>query len=130
MAKKKKQMRRFYQGKKEGVVWDPKRNVAYVEFQDRQFLTDDPNKIALLIELGYQEVSLTAKRPPDAGPDNEPEIKGDVPVLPQGMTEEAMLVRQKREALLDQGKGISAGSITGEEPAPKGKKKITRRKPK
>jgi len=94
-------MRRFYRSNLATIVWDPKNNRALVEFVNGQFYTEDQSVAERLVELGYPEIPLDLKEPPDIffKKGESLEVGENVPVLPKGMTEEVAAHKEKQEKI-------------------------------
>jgi len=90
--------RKFYRATLPTIVWNPKEGRALAEFVNGQFETEDDEVAETLKDIGYPEVKLDAIDPPILIPDPVPISQPDVKVMPQGMTEAAMAIRQGRQA--------------------------------
>lgn len=56
---------RFYKSNLPAVVWNGKKNCALAEFQNGVFETDNKKIAQQILDLGYPQVSPTAKEPPN-----------------------------------------------------------------
>lgn len=95
--------RRFYRSNLETIVWDPDNNKPLADFGKGHFTTEDPRVAQRLVELGYPEIPLDAKRPPDILV-NKPThvIEGDVPVMGQNQAPIAVEKNvERRETVVD-----------------------------
>ena len=132
MAKAKKKLRRFYRGKLETMVWDPKKGCVLVDFMEQEpkgtYTTDDPYKIKVLVDKGYIEVGLDQEYPPELPPDPVRVIR-DVKPVHEGMTEEAAALaisnKSKRDAALAKAKEDEHGPAVDPPTT-----KVTTKKPK
>jgi len=84
MASEKK---RFWRGKLPTTVWDARNDRPLCDFSKGHFTTDDQYTIGVLKKIGYIEIALDAKRPPDIVEPIQPEGTPDIRPLPAGLTE-------------------------------------------
>jgi len=89
---------RFYRSNLATIVWGKKENKAIAEFVEGQFYTEDPKLAERLIALGYPRISLDATEPPDILFKKGEILTGDVKQLPPGITEEAILNKERLAA--------------------------------
>jgi hypothetical protein len=116
--------RRFYRALLPTVVWNPKTDTPLAEFANGQFITDDDEVSKVLIGMGYPEVALDAKYPPEIIPEPVPIDTPDVNLKTLPKTEQQEAVRAKRPAAT----GLEGDkSKTDSEPSPT-KRVIKRRK--
>lgn len=82
--------RKFYRGTLPTVVWDPSAGAPLAEFIKGQFITVDEDIADALVRLGYKEVSLVARKPPETLHQPVKDV-GDVRIMPGGMSEKVEL---------------------------------------
>ena len=110
--------RKFYRANLPTVVWNPKKNTSLAEFIGGQFTTEDEEVASILIDMGYPEVSLDASAPPPLPtPPLQSAADPVVPILGPQVTEQVVLQKQKREAIMKAGvKGAATTSDEGPDP--------------
>ena len=119
--------RRFYKAKLPAVVWDKDNDRVLARFEQGQHTTSDPRVAEILEGMGYPEVSLKAKQPPPLPEEPlQPAVSEDVKIMGGQVTEQAVLDKHKREAMLDNEKETTTDSDAGQ-PQEKSKRSIKRR---
>jgi hypothetical protein len=98
MTQSQQKLFRFYRSNLATVVWNPEKDKPLATFVKGQFYTKDPVVAQKLTEMGYPQVSLDANTPPDILFEKGEILEGNVPIMPKGMNEEAVLAKQKQEA--------------------------------
>ncbi len=115
-------LRRFYKAKLPAVVWDKDNDKVLARFERGQHTTSDERVIEILEGMGYPEVDLDAEQPPPLPEDPlQPAKTPDVRIMGGQVTEQAVLDKGKREAIL------ATDSDTQQGPQDKGKRSIKRR---
>ncbi len=113
--------RRFYRAMLATIVWNPKTDAPLAEFVNGQFVTDDEAIINVLIGMGYPEVALDAKYPPEIIPQPVPINTPDVNLRTLPKTEQQDAVK------VTAGTGLEEDNQKAVEPSP-AKRVIKRRK--
>jgi len=88
---------RFYKSDKPGIVWDHDNNCLLVTFKNGQVITDDPRIAKILNKMGYPQVGLKDKDPPDI-PNREP-IPDDFNASINNKTEQMELDKLEAERI-------------------------------
>ena len=79
---------RFYRALLPTIVWNPKTDSPLAEFVNGQFTTEDEDVAKVLAGMGYPEVSLDAKYPPEIIPEPVPIDTPDVDLKSLPKTED------------------------------------------
>jgi hypothetical protein len=114
--------RRFYRATLPTIVWNPKTDSPLAEFINGQFITDDEETIKVLQGIGYPEVALDAKYPPEIIYKPVPIDTPDVNLKNLPKTEHQDAVKHAAAGGLEEDK-----SKASDEPSPT-KRTIKRRK--
>jgi hypothetical protein len=114
--------RRFYRATLPTIVWNPKTDSPLAEFINGQFITDDEKIVKVLQAMGYPEVALDAKYPPEIIYKPVPIDTPDVNLKTLPKTEQQDAVKLAAAGGLEEDKRKA-----DDEPSPT-KRKIKRRK--
>lgn len=123
--------RKFYKANLASVVWDPAEGKPLARFERGSFTTEDESVAKILEDMGYPEVDLDAETPPAIpDPPLQPLKSPDVRVMGKQVTEETVISKGKREAMMA-GEALnpdgSKADVGGEKGAGKGDAKKPKR---
>ena len=126
--------RKFYKSNLSSVVWDPEEGKPLARFEGGSFTTEDESVAKILENMGYPEVDLEAETPPAIpDPPIQPLKSPDVRVMGKQVTEETVISKGKRDAMMEKdpddrkaNAGVDGGAGKGES-ADKPKREIKRR---